>query len=771
MRISLCDKIIEALKQASQHNENTMVKPEVILWSDPDSQWLPVINKVQDKYNALFVFGEYLPEKKQGPAIWLKCVIAQTIQEPVWDNSLTPVIYLPGISKDNLRNITDIGLELQPLVEYQYTGALFTQYNGKDWTIMAFLQNAENGLGLQIAQDNATKEAVIKSLPVFFEYSKESFNASLIDSDFLNSLVFPNANQYILKWMCEGDKFMNSLGEEKETFINICKTRFAFEPNYKNIKAIAEKLGSQKDSWKSVWCYYANSPSKFPEIKDLLEQAKPADLGAGMFAITEESWPSVNQTYEDELRKSLEKLSTKDFDTICKGLAELDKLHSKRRNWVWSELGYSPLVFALKQLLSLSEIVKMRYPFGTIEELIEYYISLGYEADTLLRKSFTSVKTDVDKKVIQKILDIVYKPWLERITLKFQDLLVKDNKVLKNFKSSIDKGTNTFYLFVDAFRFELAKEFEKRIEKIGFETKLNYSFSALPSLTASSKPKSSPVSNKISIESECIEFVPQFVSGRPVQIADFRKELSELNFITSKTESYDSSKSYWVEIGEIDKKGHHDQSGMLKIIDVLFDQIHEVIETAVTNGIKRIKIVTDHGWLMLPGGLPNVKLSKDLTETRWGRCALIKEGVKTDLLQLPWEWNPSVFVAYAPGISFFRINDEYAHGGISIQECLIPELIIEAKLDKPFSGRIKNLKWVNLKCSVETEAASDGYLIDIRTKYTDEATSIVLSKNRVITDNKCTLMVDDSAISSAAFVVLTNENGRIIDKQNITIGD
>ena len=71
-------------------------------------------------------------------------------------------------------------------------------------------------------------------------------------------------------------------------------------------------------------------------------------------------------------------------------------------------------------------------------------------------------------------------------------------------------------------------------------------------------------------------------------------------------------------------------------------------------GIKRIKIVTDHGWLLLPGGLPKTPLNAGLTETRWGRCALIKEGAATNLLHLPWRWNPSIFIAYAPGISFLK---------------------------------------------------------------------------------------------------------------------
>ena len=62
---------------------------------------------------------------------------------------------------------------------------------------------------------------------------------------------------------------------------------------------------------------------------------------------------------------------------------------------------------------------------------------------------------------------------------------------------------------------------------------------------------------------------------------------------------------------------------MLKRTDELFDEITEVIDAAIEAGIEEITIVTDHGWLMLPGGLPSSKIIKDLTVARCGRCAYI----------------------------------------------------------------------------------------------------------------------------------------------------
>ena len=229
-------------------------------------------------------------------------------------------------------------------------------------------------------------------------------------------------------------------------------------------------------------------------------------------------------------------------------------------------------------------------------------------------------------------------------------------------------------------------------------------------------------------------------------------------------------KKYWQEIGDIDKKGHEEQSGLVKRIEELFDYVHEVIDTAFDKGIKRIKIVTDHGWLLLPGGLPKTQLYEGLTETRWGRCALIKEGAKSNLLHLPWRWNETIFIAYAPGISFFKANQEYAHGGISIQECLLPVLIVEYPIESEFVVKIKSVKWVNLKCAIEVENVGDGFTVDIRTKFSDGITSIVISRNKEIIDNKGSVMVSDDAESQAATVILLDATGKILDKQATTVG-
>ena len=83
---------------------------------------------------------------------------------------------------------------------------------------------------------------------------------------------------------------------------------------------------------------------------------------------------------------------------------------------------------------------------------------------------------------------------------------------------------------------------------------------------------------------------------------------------------------------------------------------------------------------------------------------------------------------------------------------------------------IKVVKWVNLRCTINTSDVPDGYSVDIRTKYNDAKTSIVLSKSKTLQGNAVTLMVDDAAENQAATIVLMDENERILDKKPTTVG-
>jgi hypothetical protein len=509
---------------------------------------------------------------------------------------------------------------------------------------------------------------------------------------------------------------------------------------------------------------FSNAPAKYPELIDLLRIAKPDDLGSGVFSIPEESWPQINESKEGELKKALFEASKLSPIESLARIRILFQEHKERLIWVWAELGFAHLIKALKHLLAMADITAVPFPFSTLEDLKEYYIRKGYLADQHMRKALAEVRAEKDVEVVRSLIVNLYKPWLQSITEKFQGLVENNYSIFSEPYQGIEH--EIYILFVDAFRFELAKEFAERLDGTKYKLDLKPFWSAIPSVTATGKPHFSPVAPAIDTTSKSIEFRPQLLNGKDLQTAAFREALEKADFhFIAKSDQINPEQKNWQEIGEIDKKGHAEQAEVVRSIRDLLDQVNEVIEEAFLKGIKRIMIVTDHGWLLLPGGLPKEELKKDLTETRWGRCALIKEGAPCSLLHLPWRWNPGTFIAFAPGISFFKKNEEYAHGGISLQECLLPVLVIENLTTSNNTARITDAKWVGLTCRITTTDAQDGYKVDIRTKFNDPSTSVLLSANRSVIENKITLMVDDTAENQSVVVVLIDGNDRIIDKK------
>ena len=85
----------------------------------------------------------------------------------------------------------------------------------------------------------------------------------------------------------------------------------------------------------------------------------------------------------------------------------------------------------------------------------------------------------------------------------------------------------------------------------------------------------------------------------------------------------------------------------------------------------------------MPGGLPKIELPAVLVENKWGRCAVIKPGAVTEERLFPWYWNENQSIALANGISCYKAGEEYAHGGLSLQECLTLELKVSTGASAP----------------------------------------------------------------------------------------
>jgi hypothetical protein len=211
-----------------------------------------------------------------------------------------------------------------------------------------------------------------------------------------------------------------------------------------------------------------------------------------------------------------------------------------------------------------------------------------------------------------------------------------------------------------------------------------------------------------------------------------------------------------------------------KTLDQELRDIASRIQGLLDAGWREIVVVTDHGWLLMPGGLPKVTLPQHVVEHRWGRCAALTVTGTTELPTGPWYWNPGVTIATPPGAGCFRAGLEYAHGGVSVQESVVPRLTIRAGAAAGGQARIAAVKWVGLRCRVSVQNAVPEMKADVRGRPADAASSKSEGKQarEIGSDGTVSLPVgDDRELGSAAVVVLLGPDGTPVHTVPTVIGE
>jgi len=184
-------------------------------------------------------------------------------------------------------------------------------------------------------------------------------------------------------------------------------------------------------------------------------------------------------------------------------------------------------------------------------------------------------------------------------------------------------------------------------------------------------------------------------------------------------------------------------------------------------------VVTDHGWLLMPLGLPKVELKAFLTEDRWGRCASLKPGAQSHQQTYHWHWNEQVGIVCPPGAGSYRAGTEYSHGGISLQETVIPYVTVTSGAASKGGTRIAEAKWNQATCRVTVSGEAAGFLLDLRTSLGDPGTSLLADKQprELTAEGKATLFLEtDADIGQRAEIVLLSSNKQVIHSLPTTLG-
>lgn len=771
-------ELLRALERACAHNPDDQVAPAAILWTDKEGQWEPLAPRLREALPQFLTLGEYDPSSRTGPAIWLRCMMARTLPEADWPVEAVPILYLPGVSRHELRAVEECPRLLQPLVELQYRGVWFTQENTKDWTVSAFLASKRGGLGLDVASDEATRSAVVQALARLAATPVAELRGRRLEAGDFHALLQPDPVRQLLRWMDDPKGARAGwTSQESEAFAAVCRDRFNFDPDTDGELVAAERLGARQGGWEPVWSRFAEAPAAYPNIPDLLRRAKPGDEGPPLF-FRRECWPQCNERDEDELREQLAMAASLPPEKAAEQIERLESRHGARRAWVWAKLGKAPLAVALEAVVRLVRGTRKKLGGEDAPALAVAYASEGWRADAAAMEALAAVSKAADADAVKAAVRTLYKPWLEAGAERFQELL-RERPIEEHggpSKALAAVGLGTCILFVDALRLDVGKRLRSSLEGDGFVVEESWHWVPIPTVTATAKPAVSPVADLLGGDGGSNEhFQPAVRESRQVlTIERFRKLLTDRGFQDLRGgDSGDPAGRAWTECGEIDRRGHDEGWRLARRLGEEIEAVADRVRGLFEAGWREVRIVTDHGWLLLPGDLPKVDMPAYLVESRWTRCAMVRPGSQVDLPTAPWHWNREVIVALAPGAGSFRAGVEYSHGGLSPQECVVLDLVVRPREPSGPTARVESVRWTGLRCRVRVTGARAGWRADVRTKAADPASSLVKDKQAkaVGPDGEASLVVDNPDLEgTAATVVVLDPEGRPVAKRNTTVG-
>lgn len=766
---TVLDALRDSIRQTGKFAPGEIAPPAAILWTDEKAEWKALIPDLKQAMPELLELGEWDAERRRGPVIWLKCAIAGVLDDWKPPEGLPPVLYLPEIVRSQLKAADDCPENLRPLVELLYRGAVWMQVNGRDWTPEAFLVTENGGLGLELAKDTETRNALQQNLRAIASAMVAGWAGRRLQAEDFEKLVSGDPVRDLLAWMSEPDATRQRWDSAHwATFCTRCKRDYGFDPKADGELEAGKLLGLRTDLWKHVWARFEEAPYAWPGIPDLLRRAKPKNALA-----LDDAWPQTNDAAEDSLQRSLTELAGKPAAEAREAVLSMEKTHGRRRQSVWAKLELSPMAAAMKHLADVATHTQNTLGGATPDAIAAAYTKGAYLADLAALRAYAAVKNGPQRDAVAAALDAIYRPWMQSCAEEFQAAV--ERTPLPGVAGKVEVEPGTVVLFADGLRYDVGQLLLEALNQRQLKATGKHGWAAVPTVTATAKLAASPVGASYAGNELGADFAPQFKDGAAATIDRFRKALADAGYQVLQGGDTGSPAEpdarAWTEAGELDSLGHKLGAALADRIEREVEDLCERITALMQAGWKRVQIVTDHGWLWLPSGLPKQDLPGYLTESKWSRCATIKGGSQVKVPTAPWSWNKTQQVAVPPGIACFKASKEYAHGGLSLQECLTPEIVVESSAaGMKVQADIEGVEWARLRCRVYVNASEKQVRVDLRRKAADPATTVA-GGGKVTVDGKAGLVVEnEDLIGEPVHLVVLDAGGSVITRRATTVG-
>jgi len=430
-----------------------------------------------------------------------------------------------------------------------------------------------------------------------------------------------------------------------------------------------------------------------------------------------DTFPFEERAY---FKKAVEALKSDNLD----GVRPIVERHSQS---VWVKRGENQsqwmLLQAASDVLEVCEDLTRQLTdhAQSQSKLIEFYIGYLREADRLHREFEQAAADSIDQDdVLKDVFDQPRRAY-RKLAYKVQELFaahlaesgwppsggLSNADVFDRFVAPKiqERGDRVAYVLIDSLRYELGLNLSHQLEEEG-EVVLQPAFALLPSVTTVGMAGLLPSAGaELRLAKEDSGMVPVLSETRLTSVTQrmevFKKRFGNrfdstplLDFIRGQYIPEKDIELLVIRSNTIDSQLEAAPDMALRMIQDSLKQIRVAIRRLRNLGFKYVIVATDHGFFLNTGIEPGDVCSKP--EGAWVNLherLLLGDGSESnanfvmpaDKLGIRTDYNqvagPKALVAYRKGLQYF-------HGGLSLQECVVPVLEIKLRSEEKEAKRI-----------------------------------------------------------------------------------
>jgi len=692
---------------------------ELVLWLDPDKEWRGVIEYLKNDFRIIEFKGSQLEVKAE--------------VELTWDKGDRPkfVLYLGGLCRDDLTVLKEYefsgkvfeetilqafarwGLEFEREHEPQLgemLPILVTRFATRSMSFWKDRLNPENLRALlfepddirkMLAQPEITTQELKekKTYQIFCDYIKDRFGG-------------PNPRDYKPREWAECFTAYLMLTEVrvasgKESSFPQFDTGFADDRHEK------ECLSFLKE-----WMTNATYKDDFKRLKELVE--KKYDLSSWAANLK----PPVNCESSLIVERTLEKAILSRINTI-KTLKELHSfvtseadVISKMSSHFWSNEGtiviWKALELALKIITAIDKALSEMTRENSASSMIQKYKNDWWQIDTDYRKF--RLQTDADDKLqtLSRYIRTIYRDYQNQLNENFLNLVIKQKGLSVEgmlcqsefWEKVASSKKRRAVILVDALRFELGQDLTNRLKQFMRDTEIICEplIASFPTLTPIGMSNLIPAKDiKVDVANGNWKIQSKNFTGNLAHLAERKKlikkrhpkaVLIDLEALVSASDvDLESGNPIIIFTRELDSIGH--DSGLLNLsLNYLGEYVNgliKAIKRLLNSGVEEIHVVSDHGFIIIEDVIDadKIPLDKAASLLYAGHRCLVGKSIPNNLgkvFNLPNSDGLKFCVPQGAGIFKKQGRNEFLHGGISLQEILIPHIMVTMRKLQPKYG-------------------------------------------------------------------------------------